>query len=72
MDIHLAGEMPPAEFIAWLRDHGLGDVPVFLVSGSPDVAEVARQLGAAGYLRKPFEVAELVGRVAAAGKPRQE
>jgi DNA-binding response OmpR family regulator len=69
MDIHLTGEMSPAEFIAWLRAHGFADVPVLLVSGSPDIANVAKQIGANGYLRKPFEVAELVQRVLTAGKP---
>jgi DNA-binding response OmpR family regulator len=59
--------MSPANFITWLREHGFADVPVVLVSGSPDIADVARQIGANGYLRKPFEVAELVQRVLAAG-----
>lgn len=64
MDVHLGAGMSPEAFIGWLREHGLGDVPVLLVSASHDVAEVARTIGATGYLRKPFDISELVSRVA--------
>lgn len=63
MDVHLAGGMSPAAFVAWLRDHGFAAVPVVLVSAAADVAEIARRLGAAGYLRKPFKISELVAQV---------
>jgi CheY-like chemotaxis protein len=39
------------------------DIPIVLMSGTPDVAEHAAQLGAAGYLKKPFELDDLLAAV---------
>jgi CheY-like chemotaxis protein len=39
------------------------DIPIVLMSGAPDVAEQAAQLGAAGYLTKPFELDDLLAAV---------
>jgi CheY-like chemotaxis protein len=39
------------------------DIPIVLMSGTPDVAERAAQLGAAGYLKKPFELDDLLAAV---------
>jgi CheY-like chemotaxis protein len=36
------------------------DIPIVLMSGAPDVAQCAVQLGAAGYLKKPFELDDLL------------
>jgi diguanylate cyclase (GGDEF)-like protein len=49
-------------------DGDLSVIPVVFLSASPDVDGVAKGLeaGAHDYLRKPFEAAELVARVAAA------
>lgn len=43
-----------------LRAHGLGDVPVLLLSAAGDLAEQAHALGVSSYLAKPFEVEELL------------
>jgi DNA-binding response OmpR family regulator len=64
VDVHLGAGMALADFLAWLRAHALSEVPVFLVSGSLEVADLARSLGAAGYLRKPFQLGELFDRLA--------
>ena len=36
------------------------DIPIVLMSGMPDVDQSAAQLGAAGSLKKPFELDELL------------
>jgi CheY-like chemotaxis protein len=36
------------------------DIPIVLMSSMPDVAQSAAQLGAAGYLKKPFELDDLL------------
>jgi CheY-like chemotaxis protein len=35
--------------------------PVVLVTGLPNARELAEQVGAAGYLRKPFDVDAFIG-----------
>ena len=42
--------------------HEVG-VPIVVISGAPDVAERAQQLGATAWLRKPFASSELVAAV---------
>ena len=49
--------------------------PVLVVSGEPEGEQIARQLGAAGYLAKPFNLQALLGAVqnllgGAQAKPR--
>ena len=39
------------------------DIPIVLMSGAPNVAELTAQLGAAGYLKKPFELDDLLATV---------
>ena len=34
-------------------------VPIFLVSGSENLAEIARKSQADGYIEKPFDIAEI-------------
>lgn len=63
LDMHLSEGMSPAEFIHWLKEHGMGDVPVLLVTAATDAAQTAAQLGAKGYLAKPYPIAELIRRV---------
>ena len=37
-----------------------GDVPIVIVSGAPDASATSRQIGARGWLPKPFELDELI------------
>ena len=43
-----------------VRERGMGDVPVILLSAAGDLAERANELGANAYLAKPFELEELL------------
>lgn len=43
-----------------LRDRGMGDVPILLLSAATDLPERARALGIPSYLAKPFEIDELL------------
>src|SRR5581483_1382327 len=64
LDLVLPGQdrVPCAEE---LRRRGLRlGVPVLIVSADARVAEKARELGAEGYLAKPFELDELLGQAA--------
>jgi len=36
-------------------------IPIILFSGHPDIAALAAQIGAAGFLSKPFDLDELYG-----------
>jgi CheY-like chemotaxis protein len=47
------------------RDPSLRDLPVVIVSGASDVPTHARNLGAVGYLTKPFAWDALLGTVRA-------
>ena len=38
--------------------------PIIALSGAADLEEVGQQLGASGFLRKPFDLDELIGLVA--------
>ena len=48
------------EILVALRERGMGDVPILLLSASTDLPERARALGIAAYLAKPFELDELL------------
>jgi DNA-binding response OmpR family regulator len=70
LDVHLEqGRIDPTAFIQWLRTHGMGGVPVLIVSGNPNLSEIAKAMGAQGYLTKPFNIAELMDQLAAVRKP---
>jgi CheY-like chemotaxis protein len=43
------------------QDKALATIPVVILSGMPDVAKHAADLGAAGYLQKPIDIVELLG-----------
>ncbi len=59
MDLCL-GARPGGDVVQALRSSGLGDVPVVLLSGKPDLESQARSIGAAAALNKPFEIDTLV------------
>jgi CheY-like chemotaxis protein len=65
--------MPVLDGEQFLRAHRSSvrsDIPVVIVSGHGDARDIARTLGANGYLRKPVELDELlltVGRFMANG-----
>ena len=46
--------------LAKLRDMGLTDVPVVLLSAKPDLETHMRDLGAVAFVAKPFEIDHLV------------
>lgn len=60
------------EFRAVQRsDPRLADLPIAVLSGDNEVAQVAAQLGAAGYLSKPISLEALLALVAAhQGRPK--
>lgn len=57
-----------------LREFGLGAVPVIILSALSDTAHVIRGLdaGAVDYLRKPFELDELLARLRALDRQRAQ
>ena len=65
LDLSLVEGRSPEEFMAWLREHGFGEVPVILLTGRLDAAEQARTLGAAGHITKPFVIEQLYARLEA-------
>ena len=54
------GDRPGGDVLEGMRRSGLGDVPVVLLSGKPDLESHARAVGAAATLNKPFEIDALV------------
>jgi DNA-binding NtrC family response regulator len=54
------------EHIPEIKQHDdLRDIPLILVSGHRDVAEMSKRVGASGYLQKPFSLTalrEMVGK----------
>lgn len=64
LDVHLDGAgTPPGAFIAWLREGRTRRVPVLLMTAAHDAKTLAVQLGADGFLSKPFDVRTLLGRL---------
>ena len=43
-----------------LRDPALADIPVVILSATPDVARAAREMNASGWVRKPFDLDQLL------------
>jgi DNA-binding response OmpR family regulator len=67
MDYVMPG-LDGAAVIAQLRERLSNQLPpLVLVSGRPEVRELARQVGADGYLYKPFDVDELLSLVSRLG-----
>ncbi len=78
--LHLLQERPPAlilfdlampdqrgeEFINACRQVPNGAVPMIVVSGFPNVDQIAGQIGADGFVAKPFELTGLLDAVQAA------
>jgi DNA-binding response OmpR family regulator len=56
----LLGDTQGRDVLAALREMGLTDVPVVLLSGKPDLDTQMRDLGAVAFVGKPFEIDELV------------
>lgn len=59
--------MSGQEFVAAYRNLGMKRAPIVVLSARPDARQVARDLGAAAFLPKPFslnELSEVVRRVA--------
>lgn len=52
-----------AEVLAEMRDRVPATPPVILITGRDEVRELAQGIGADGYLRKPFEMDDLLGLV---------
>jgi two-component system response regulator QseB len=59
LDLRLARD-GAEQILASLRAHGMGDVPVLLLSAAGDLPERAKELGVNAYLAKPFEIEELL------------
>jgi two-component system response regulator MprA len=43
-----------------LRDPRIKDIPVVILSATPDVRKTAEELHASGWVRKPFDLDELI------------
>ncbi len=63
LDKNMPG-MSGSQVIDALRSEGgLTNVPVLILSGEPVDAEQIARLGASGAVMKPFDVADLIGRI---------
>ena len=47
----------------WIHNMGLEAVPVILLSGAPDLARIASEVGTSYFLAKPYRLAEIVALV---------
>lgn len=47
----------------------IANIPVLVLSATPDVARSAEQLRAAGYIRKPFDLDQLLDEVQSRARP---
>jgi len=48
-------------FVGQYRRSGKTSARIVLLTGNPHAPEIARNLGADGYLNKPFEIDDLIG-----------
>jgi CheY-like chemotaxis protein len=48
-------------FVGQYRRDGKTSARIVLLTGNPHAPEIARNLGADGYLNKPFEIDDLIG-----------
>ena len=60
------------EVAAQVRTHYGGKVPVVLMTADGRAEEKSRRIGAASYLRKPFDIEDLIQMVEQALEERQE
>lgn len=70
LDLAIPGMDGHDVLAAMKSDPSLVDTPVVVITGLPDVTR-ALKLGAHDYVRKPYEVTELVARVAAAVRTKR-
>jgi CheY-like chemotaxis protein len=48
-------------FVGQYRRNGRADARIVLLTGNPQAPKIAKNLGADGYLSKPFEIDDLIG-----------
>ncbi len=63
LDLDLPDMTGEEVVIALRQREDWADIPVVLVSAAPRLAQIARQLGVAGYVTKPFGPAQLIAAV---------
>lgn len=51
--------MDGREFCKWLHSEGYDDIPVVLMTASEDASRACIEMGAQGYLVKPFNLAQM-------------
>jgi DNA-binding response OmpR family regulator len=59
MDICVPSLMTPDEFV-WKVRNRQPKITIVLLSGSPDIQEVALRLGADGWVKKPYDIDDIV------------
>lgn len=60
LDIRLSGS-DGGEICTEIKQHKkLAQIPVLLMSANPDIESIAKEVGANGYIRKPFEMSQLL------------
>jgi CheY-like chemotaxis protein len=66
LDIHVPEKEIALRFAQTYRERVVGErrAPIIALSGAADLEEAGQQLGASGFLRKPFDVDELLRLVA--------
>ena len=64
VDLHIDGQVTGPHLISALRDHLPLGARLCLLSAERDLPERARELGADGYLEKPFDIEQLLRLVA--------
>lgn len=59
LDVML-GRRDGRDILSELRQHGLRRVPVVLMSGLQEIEQEMRDMGAVAFVRKPFDIDDLV------------
>ncbi len=60
LDIWMSGVDGTDLCLALKSDEETKNIPVILISAHQDIAQIAQEAGADGYLVKPFEIKELI------------
>jgi CheY-like chemotaxis protein len=60
LDIRLSGTDGAETCQEIKQQEKYADVPVMLMSANPDIETIAQEVGANGYIRKPFEMMQLL------------